>query len=86
MAAKKAKTTRAAEFGSKPVPAVATAHRPSQLPREWEEFEGGKVGWSYESRDWLAIPDDGRDPRGNFVARKDAVSYLTNNRTIEESI
>lgn len=61
------------------------AHRPPARPREWEVFPGGKVGWSYESRDWLAVPDDGREPRGNFVARMDAVSYLTNNGTIEES-
>ena len=75
---RKPKATRAAAFGSALVPAPA-AKQFQPKPREWEDFPGGKVGWSYESRDWLSIPDDGRDPRGNFSSRADAVKYLTNN-------
>ena len=76
---RKPRITRAATFGSKPVPAALAPKTPPARPREWEAFPGGKVGWSYESRDWLAIPDDGRDPRGGFSSRADAVKYLTNN-------
>lgn len=54
---------------------------PAPPPREWESFPGGKVGWSWTSRDWEAVPDDGRDKQGGFTSRTSAVEYLTNNRT-----
>lgn len=81
MPPRKPKATRELAFGSKVVPVTPRAMTPAARPREWETFPGGKVGWSWESRDWVSIPDDGREPRGNFTSRVDAVEYLTNNRT-----
>lgn len=62
-------------FGSTPVPAAARPVVATPRPREWASFPGGRVGWSWESRDWLAVPDDGRPPR-EFTGRPDAVAYL----------
>ena len=49
---------------------------PKPAKREWESFPGGRVGWSWESRDWLSEPSDGRPAKSGFVGRGEAVSYL----------
>lgn len=67
---------RAPVFGSMPAPAAPRFVTLVSRPREWEPFPGGRVGWSWESRDWLAEPNDGRPQQGNFTARQDAVAYL----------
>lgn len=67
---------RAPVFGSVAVPATPRPVALTARPREWESFPGGRVGWSWESRDWLAEPNDGRPSQGNFTGRQDAVAYL----------
>ena len=49
------------------------------IPREWEDWPGGRIGWSWETREYLAVPSSGRDPKGGFTSRKDAVEYLSQN-------
>lgn len=49
---------------------------PKPVAREWESFPGGRVGWSWESRDWLSEPSDGRPAKAGFASRGEAVSFL----------
>lgn len=49
---------------------------PKPAAREWDSHPRGRIGWSWESRDWLSEPSDGRPAKSGFVSRGDAFSYL----------
>ena len=60
-------------FGSGVIPVIPT---PEPRPREWNELPTGRIGWSYESRDWTAEPNDGRPNKTGFIRKGEAISYL----------
>lgn len=49
---------------------------PKPIVREWDTYPGGRIGWSWESRDWLSEPSDGRPAKAGFACRGEAISYL----------